>query len=1369
MPDETLSALVGEATRRGMLKRDPALRGLIDEARRRGMLPKTEKTGYVVKPEKGTGYASPATKEIDPEILAKTPLGAKHSSETIKRAAASLGLTTEKIGGKTYPKAPPPKFLGMLGDTPIYEGDDISPTTAAALGPRYYGLAARAGPPVSPLDALNIGNPLAFAPTPVRQQAERYGVSDILSPLNIFGVGTAAGMGRTGRALLGLGGGLAAYDLAQSAGEMAAEGDTGAATVRGALAGLAGLGGAAILKSAATRPPPNLKAIEAARRAAELAEWDSALARNKKEVDAFYRELLPEPRPRPLPVSDETPLPVIEPTRPRVRTVAEGDALDPIQEEAEALAQRLQMGGYLGELQTKALNRSASDPSLIPPTAPGVMPLEDLARNAPEQRLRELRGEKETLVSQRAAEPVTLPPLRRGGKPPDSPPPPVQRGPKAGPPPLGPPPGVRPGAEPEVPVVAPQAAKQPKPTPVKVKPDAQVQEQVAGPGVPRQEGPQVGLQGVRRGAKPKATPGEVALQAETPQVSPVVTAPKAKPAVTVAAKPKSTPPKTEKAPLPSTGDPIADLRQRATDVNSAMTNSRISQIGAVFDAQVEKGVVTRGDIPHWVDTPDRKIIMDAIKEAIKAREIDALKKNIGKKLGRLSFGADPTIVADMARLIRLRMQNTGRDIKTTVAELRAQGVDAGYLKRAAATLQGNATARAARALTPTDAEQVAKLKGIAAEVGIPGTTDADFEPMLLRKPKTGWLKTHQTVVGSIADEGSPLYKGLREDENAGRVRLAKMDTDSTAIIRRELPDLIKNKKASALVMELGEQAGGRDIDLATAQQALTSRRIRGVTAQRIVDADRFIRQRYNALIDAANTHRRSLGIEPIKKRGDYYTHLREHSAFSMVWDEISRPYGRIVGSTKVPGRATQPYERPRTGRPYKFDAIDALDTYAKSINRELAFNRQIQRYERIDKALQSRFGDNHPTTALRKNLRYQAEQLGGYPSSLLEKTLMENDTFRKFILPAADFLRVKGSRATVGGSISSMFMQPAALAPAIPRVGIGRLMKAAMEEAVATTTRSGALAQEAPHLAARYALSPRIRRGVFQKVAEGAYEAIGAVERQVSETIYRALKATGRAEGKPDPVKWAQEELERMMGGRLPGQMPPALVDRGVAPFVQFMNEVIAANKYMTSDLFKGASGPDKLARTAKLLLALKIMNEGYQATIGRSPLPDPISTAQDIAKAVQDKKLSAGGKVVAGAARGIGEVASVMPGAQTIIELLTSERDKKALFGDTEIGRYPGGPSTARTLRDSFALLGALKENKIDQAKDKAWNIALTLATPAGGMQGKRIVEGIGVARTGQVRVGEKKLKAKKGDVYRAIVAGSGGTKAAQEHYERK
>ena len=234
---------------------------------------------------------------------------------------------------------------------------------------------------------------------------------------------------------------------------------------------------------------------------------------------------------------------------------------------------------------------------------------------------------------------------------------------------------------------------------------------------------------------------------------------------------------------------------------------------------------------------------------------------------------------------------------------------------------------------------------------------ARTDPIRVNEKVFGW-KTGQLINDATVN--------FTKHQEAERMRFLNKE-------RQEIKDLgIKARsKESELVQKYGEkQYVDKNNEVHPYTDAELNRDVKdAATREKIKNAARVLRQKYDTYIDRVNSVLTEMGYDEIPKRQDYMRHFVELN------DKFSRwglPFNKesmmaedlptdINGLTEFnrPGKSYFASANTRTGLQTTYDAITGIDGYLEGVSNLIYHTESIQRYRALTRFIRENYGREH--------------------------------------------------------------------------------------------------------------------------------------------------------------------------------------------------------------------------------------------------------------------------------------------------------------------------------------------------------------------------------------------------------------------------
>lgn len=750
--------------------------------------------------------------------------------------------------------------------------------------------------------------------------------------------------------------------------------------------------------------------------------------------------------------------------------------------------------------------------------------------------------------------------------------------------------------------------------------------------------------------------------------------------------------------------------------------------------------------------------------------------------GELGFESDVAAQKGLDDYIQMRDQLHG--IEQELREVRPRA-------RAAQIIQGMvdevpvvAQEKAGEIETLATADDVRKYKDISGFMGQARDVYRNFEAFFGKRfedVKKSILDPFDKSKGDMVDE----IKKLGDELDAGVVSKYNIKRGS--------------KKAQAImdwgereIVSRGERVPGMNFEYTTQDGLIKTFGRDG--AKDVMDAERWFRTEYNRLVDEANDVRAKIypndPSKLIPHRRDYFRHYKElGNDFAALRDLIENAAGihpgidpTLAGVSEFtsPKSKFLSFAKERIGQGSSRDAIAGFLDYAPAFS----YMKHIDPHIGVFRYLRRILAENAPTPGVtesleggsvktkQKGINNFLEYLNDFSNNLAGKTNPLDRYFQKVIpggrttMRVIDWInsRVKANQilGNLSSSVAQAFNVPQGIGSAklysLP--GLQRTLASIFTENEPMKASNFIKERFMQPIASRFNVDwlEHPVKGTAERGKELAAWTMQALDEVGTKFIWNSHYAKGVAEGRPDPIKYADDVTRKMVAGRGVGEVP--LIQKSkmfqiVAPFqVEVGNAWFAMKDMISAKDFVGL---------VTFFLASYLMNNAAQQIRGSKVVFDPINSLMDGATQAADEMKTTGNPWRAGfkfAGRQAGEILSNVPlgqsiaaaapdsFVQTVTGLAGAPMNKQELFGSADPGRFGGGILAVSGIQDPL----------------------YKLVLPFGGAQVERTQQGIEAMLKGSVNDSKGKLaytiKPTVANVTRAFLFGKNATTEAQNYF---
>lgn len=702
-------------------------------------------------------------------------------------------------------------------------------------------------------------------------------------------------------------------------------------------------------------------------------------------------------------------------------------------------------------------------------------------------------------------------------------------------------------------------------------------------------------------------------------------------------------------------------------------------------------------------------------------------------------------------------------------------------------LTGNEVARAVKVERTPEGETVevpGKMVVAGDTMTVPQRLVDTIKDWAGRIPRMPYMWSEARLVERLTERDPAMYDWLV----GNRERAVTAMRTELAWFRSEMAkvwgDLEDDKGARAAVQKFAERqvvSAGNEIKEYTIADLKAER---PQDWQRLADIERWFHGAYDGLLERANDVREAFGREPILRRNDYFTHVADVAS---VWDKLLGATDMEVHSKAFEGkgktgfsfRATRnapdnPFARRREGLRTRYDALKNFETYLRPILSEIHLTEPAVRRRALARVMELNEAAGDLTSAA-KYLHDMADDLTGQKhvfDKALDNLLLRSDVSRAVVKGFEKVLSRTGANK-VGGNLTTAFSQtiPLAVAPAYMRVD--SLAQAALGRAMRMVTGTPDPTAMSPYLTRRYADVRPLGDGLAGTAADVANAPFHFIEENTNRVLWEGLNIDARRAGKSveESVAYADKMLQRLVPGRLKGEMTPAFRSRAGRVIFQFQYEVGDFLQSLKHDLnwdeLKGRklTRAETFQRAAVMWASLYAFAQAQRALTGQSSAPDVVGAGIDSAKELGRSDIPGWAKATKAAGRLAGEVAGLLPGGNELTAVAVPDQDRRRfIFGDSGAAKFSG----TAPLSDSFSLLFD-SISKGDPAKF-GWQLLTDFGLPYGGGQVRKTAAGIQAAAAGATfdKTGDVKYPVQGADVPKAVLFGVGSTSGAEAFYDR-
>lgn len=600
------------------------------------------------------------------------------------------------------------------------------------------------------------------------------------------------------------------------------------------------------------------------------------------------------------------------------------------------------------------------------------------------------------------------------------------------------------------------------------------------------------------------------------------------------------------------------------------------------------------------------------------------------------------------------------------------------------------------------------------------------------------------------------------DRLAPKQQAAKLKTFIVEPIRQNetlrvtFNNALRKETEERVVTTLGIKGGSKEDALVQAfgEKSITLDELKKQTPQweKVVEASRYFREKYDGLLDTVNAVRAQFGYKPIAKREDYFRHFQELDGiirnFGVILREQDLPT-EISGITEFfrPGKPFSTAELQRKGGSYTLSAIRGFDNYIDSISKQIFHIDSVQRARGLEKYIRDagEAGEAKLPNFV-ANLKEYGNLLAGKKSTF--DRAFESMFGRRFYT-AMNMVRTRTSANMVGLNISSAFTNFIPFTQAAATTEKMPLLRGALESTIAPfqsdPTMIGGV--KSSFLTRRFPegdISPKVTR----QVKEAFGWLFGAIDKFTSKSVVagKFYEQLGQGLSSEEAMKVADNYAGKVITDRSLGQLPNLFNVKTLGPITQFQAEINNMYSFLAKDI------PALSKNKAKVVSALTqffvysyLYNTVFEKVAGRRPTLDPIHFLLTAA--------------------GPNDSESESRFTNTLQTLNEDILQSLPFLGGLTGGRLPVGaglPNVPKIIKG---------EANVGKELIKP---LFFLAPPAGGLQIKKTLEGLAAYSRGAVRSASGKtelfeIKRSPENFVRSILFGKWATPEARKYFETR
>lgn len=420
------------------------------------------------------------------------------------------------------------------------------------------------------------------------------------------------------------------------------------------------------------------------------------------------------------------------------------------------------------------------------------------------------------------------------------------------------------------------------------------------------------------------------------------------------------------------------------------------------------------------------------------------------------------------------------------------------------------------------------------------------------------------------------------------------------------------------------------------------------------------------------------------------------------------------------------------------DPLTSMMRYFESTGRARYYTEDIARGQTLRDAIQLVNNETGNLRQMYKSFEDQVNAIAG-KTARLDRPIVDSKNGAQFVNVASK-LQSRVARSTILGSAQSALAQTGQL-PLIAAenggknfaAGMSDLMKFVRSNADDPMAKSALMKARYPKYEDLFKVTKIGKAG--QKGTELVAKPFRLIEHASAELAWRSSYRRAIADGFEAGSKEALQEADRItakiIGERSPGARAALYESKALSPVTSYTLEVNQLYQ-MAKQYFKRDP-----KRAMKLVGAIWIYNQGYQAVTGNKLNADPIAATLDAGQILTDQNfldsegnpIGMGERLIRATGRLGGEAIDATPLGGPVVGQLYPEMgfripfgggarvlSRDDIFGDSNFGRYGGGTPLASGLANPLLLTGIPGMNQLQRSVEGANAVGAGASETGGG-----------------------------------------------------
>ena len=425
------------------------------------------------------------------------------------------------------------------------------------------------------------------------------------------------------------------------------------------------------------------------------------------------------------------------------------------------------------------------------------------------------------------------------------------------------------------------------------------------------------------------------------------------------------------------------------------------------------------------------------------------------------------------------------------------------------------------------------------------------------------------------------------------------------------------------------------------------------TQNKIKNAAKFIRNKYDSYIDEINKSITEMGYDPIPKRQDYMRHFQEIGDKLSEWgvplnrdslskDTLPTDINGITDQFK-PGKNWFASAMERKGIKTTYDAITGIDGYLEGASNLIYHTADIQRYRTLSKLIRNTYGQTHGMDNIDPSTKEGQQRLNNIMDNKLSKYaawLDEQanalagkkggiDRAAERLLGRKIYTILDSAKKQVGSNMTGFNVRSALTNFASAVQGASKTNKMSFIKGTISTIKNminnDGLIDKSDFLTNRFG-SDQLSKKLWQKASNAGQILMTGTDYFTANQIWRSKYFENLSKGmnEQQAIKKADDFASRIMGDRSKGMTAEIFNSKTLGLLTQFQLEVnnqwssiVHDNKM---DLQRGnKSGASVIFQLGQLAAMSFMFNNFMKAMTGSDVMIDPIDMLRELFGANDD------------------------------------------------------------------------------------------------------------------------------------------------------